>query len=51
MGQQGETLPVDVDILVRVADRCHAFAKALGYRELEWKARPGVCCSIIGSDY
>lgn len=43
MGQQGESLPVDTDILVRVADRCRAFAKSLHYRELEWKTRPEAC--------
>lgn len=40
MCQEDETLPIDIEILARVADRCHAFAKALYYRELEWKARP-----------
>ena len=33
-----EALPVDIRVLAELAQKCHAYAKALHYKELEFRA-------------
>ena len=40
MEQDSKTLPIDTKILGQLAIRCGAFAKALHYRELEFRSAP-----------
>lgn len=42
-------LPVDIATLGAVAENCHAFAKALHYKELEFKRNPKVAkqCAVF----
>lgn len=52
MALQGESLLIDLDVLARVTERCHAYAKAVRYRELDWDTRQEACVEpLIGLYY
>ena len=44
-------LPVDIRTLGALAEKCHAFAKALHYKEVEFKEKPEGCVEALISIY
>lgn len=51
MSLQGEELPIDLDIFMRATERCHAYAKALRYKELHGFAHPESSIEPLMSAY
>ncbi|KAI9920631.1 hypothetical protein PsorP6_000181 [Peronosclerospora sorghi] len=41
MEHDDQSLPIDIRLLGSLADKCHSFAKALHYKELEFNTNPG----------
>lgn len=42
-----EALPIDIRILAELAQKCHAYAKALHYKELEFQTSPAQCIESL----
>ncbi len=42
-----EALPIDIRILAELAQKCHAYAKALHYKELEFQTAPAACVEAL----
>ncbi|KAM3569626.1 hypothetical protein VYU27_008290 [Nannochloropsis oceanica] len=42
-----EALPIDIHILAELAQKCHAYAKALHYKELEFQTSPAACVESL----
>ncbi|CAN0155629.1 unnamed protein product, partial [Ectocarpus fasciculatus] len=42
-----EALPIDIRLLSNLAERCHAYAKALHYKELEFATSPAICIESL----
>lgn len=49
---QGEALPIDIRVLANLAERCHAYAKALHYKVWHspylWSE---YCCTAVQQDH
>ncbi|CAM9593323.1 unnamed protein product, partial [Ectocarpus sp. 12 AP-2014] len=44
---EGEALPIDIRLLSNLAERCHAYAKALHYKEIEFGMNPARCIESL----
>lgn len=42
-----EALPIDIRVLGELAEKCHAYAKALHYKELEFHTSPSTCIEAL----
>lgn len=42
-----EALPIDIRILADLAQKCHAYAKALHYKELQFQTSPAECIESL----
>ena len=51
MEHDDKALPIDIRTLAQHATRCHAFAKALHYKEIEFKHSPVDCTEALISIY
>jgi phosphatidylinositol kinase/protein kinase (PI-3 family) len=51
MEHDGKALPIDIRTLAMHATRCHAFAKALHYKEIEFRVSPVDCTEALISIY
>lgn len=47
MEHDEKPLPVDIRTLSVLAERCHAFAKALHYKEMEFESSPSACVESL----
>ncbi|CAM9983693.1 unnamed protein product, partial [Phaeothamnion confervicola] len=41
------SLPIDIRVLAELAQKCHAYAKALHYKEIEFQTSPALCIEAL----